>query len=96
MNTIQQLAAKHAATIAAAICTADSPQARCVRDILIAELPKHLESFADDLSRPDAIRLDWIEQKANDCEGHILSRLFLPDGKPFRDKVDAAISRDHP
>lgn len=39
----------------------------------------------------DTARINWIEQMAADCEGHILTRLFIPDGKPFRDKVDAAM-----
>lgn len=39
----------------------------------------------------DTQRLDWIEWMARECEGHILSRLFLPDGQPFREKVDAAM-----
>lgn len=40
---------------------------------------------------PDAIRLNWIENMAADCEGQVITRLFLPDGKPFREKVDAAM-----
>lgn len=47
----KQFAAKHAATIAKAVCTADSPQARCVKEILISELPAHLERFTRALKR---------------------------------------------
>jgi hypothetical protein len=39
----------------------------------------------------DTERVDWIQHMAAECEGHILTRLFLPDGKPFREKVDAAM-----
>lgn len=39
----------------------------------------------------DTERIDWIQHMVAECEGRILTRLFLPDGKPFRDKVDDAM-----
>lgn len=41
--------------------------------------------------KTDTKRINWIEHMAAECEGQILTRLFLPDGKPFREKVDAAM-----
>lgn len=52
----------------------------------------HLE-FSPELleAKKDKARLDWIEKMAANYEGRILTRLFLPDGKPFREKVDTAM-----
>lgn len=37
----------------------------------------------------DKARLDWLQQMADDCEGQLLTRCFIPDGKPMREKIDA-------
>jgi len=39
----------------------------------------------------DKTRLDWIAHMAAECEGHILTRIFLPDGRPMREKIDEAM-----
>lgn len=39
----------------------------------------------------DSKRLDWLGKMADDCEGRIITRCFMPDGKPLRDKIDALI-----
>jgi hypothetical protein len=54
----EELAAKYAAETASAICTADSPQARCVRDILIAKLPAHFLRFAHALQAQQVTATD--------------------------------------
>lgn len=48
------------------------------------------EYASNDALRADKERLDWMQQMAEDCEGRILTRVFIPDGKPLRDKIDAA------
>lgn len=50
---------------------------------------KTLEAEAEaEALRKDKERLDWLAQMVADCEGRLLTRLFLPDGKPLRDKMD--------
>ncbi len=41
--------------------------------------------------RTDTERLNWIDAMRIECEGRLLTRLFIPDGKPFRDKIDAVM-----
>lgn len=38
----------------------------------------------------DQERLDWLEKMRTDCEGHILSRCFLPGDTTIRQRIDAA------
>lgn len=35
----------------------------------------------------DTEMLDWMSAMAEACEGHVLSRCFIPDGRPLREKI---------
>lgn len=37
----------------------------------------------------DTARVDWMEQMRNDSEGHVLTRVFMPTTKTFRESIDA-------
>lgn len=39
----------------------------------------------------DTDRLNWLQYMAPECEGHILSRVFLPTGEPLRNRIDEAM-----
>lgn len=39
--------------------------------------------------RKDTERINWLQQMADECEGRLLTRLFIPNGKPMREKMDA-------
>jgi hypothetical protein len=39
----------------------------------------------------DVERLNWMEQMRDDCEGHVLSRCFIPGDNTLRENIDALI-----
>lgn len=51
-------------------------------------LKEHQELLAD------KVRLDWMEQMRVDCEGHVLTRVFMPGENTLRDAIDGAMSAE--
>lgn len=35
----------------------------------------------------DTAMLDWMQQMRDECEGHVLSRCFLPCDETLRDRI---------
>ncbi len=45
--------------------------------------PPETESEASDTTR-----LDWMDKMRADCEGHVLSRCFMPGDQTLRERID--------
>lgn len=77
---------------AASRIQSDLARGRGLIDKAVPEVHAQFEPGSErpvDVPRTDAERLDWLQWMRDECEGGVLSLVFLPTGEALRTRIDA-------